>query len=69
MKCVQVELIVPIELLLSVTCYLGLSICYLLYDAFYMKLAITCKNLFLSLIVVRLVIFTKVTIISASHYA
>ena len=39
----------------SVTCYLSLAFCYLLsvtcyiyllYDAFYLKLAITCKNLY-----------------------
>ena len=32
--------------LLSITCLMLLAICYLLYDAFYLKLAITCKNLF-----------------------
>ena len=34
-----------------------LDICYLISDVFYLKLAITCKNLFFSLVVVRLVIF------------
>ena len=38
-------------------CYLQLAICDLLSDSFYLKLATTCKNLFLSLVVVRLVIF------------
>ena len=33
------------------------GVCYLLYVYFYLKLAISCKNLFLSLFVVRLVIF------------
>ena len=42
---------------LSVTCSLRLAIYYLLTESFYLKLAITCKNLFLSLVVVRLVIF------------
>ena len=37
---------------LSVTCYMWLNIWI-----FYLKLATTCKNLFLSLVVVRLVIF------------
>ena len=40
-----------------VTYYLWLSNCYLLAESFYLKLAITFKNLFLSLVVVRLVIF------------
>ena len=39
------------------TCYLWLAICYLLSESFFLKFAITCKNLFLSLVVVRLVIF------------
>ena len=34
-----------------------LAICELLSESFYLKLAIICKNLFLSLVVVRLVIF------------
>ena len=38
---------------LSVTC----CICYFLSDTFNKQLAITCKTLFLSLVVVRLVIF------------
>ena len=38
--------------LLSVTCYLWLDIWI-----FYLKLAITCKNSFLSIVVVRLIIF------------
>ena len=42
---------------LSLTCYLWLATCYLLSVYFYLKLAITCKNLFLSLVVVRLFIF------------
>ena len=36
---------------------MALAICYLLSESFFLKLAITCKYLFLSLIVVRLVIF------------
>ena len=43
------------------TCYLLLSICYLLSESFYLKIAITCKNLFPFAPVVRLVIFSKVT--------
>ena len=43
--------------LLSDDCYLLLAICDLLSDSFYLKPATTCKNLFLSLVVVRLVIF------------
>ena len=43
--------------MLSDDCYLQLAICDLLSDSFYLKLATTCKNLFLSLVVVRLVIF------------
>ena len=35
------------------------AICNLLSESFYLKLATTCKNLFLSLVVVRLVIFFK----------
>ena len=42
---------------LSVTCYLSLANCYLLSDSFYLQHAKTCINLFLSLVVVRLVIF------------
>ena len=34
-----------------------LAICELLSESFYLKLVIICKNLFLSLVVVRLVIF------------
>ena len=30
---------------LSVTCYLSCVFCYLLSDAFYLKLAMTCKDL------------------------
>ena len=41
-----------------VECYLWLSICYLLSESFYLKLAITCKNLFPFASVVRLVIFS-----------
>ena len=33
------------------------AICYLLTESFYLKLAITCKNFFLPLVVVRLVFF------------
>ena len=56
------HLIVAFGLLLSVTCYLSLATyyllsCLLLSDAFYLQLVNTCKNLFLSLVVVRLVIF------------
>ena len=40
-----------------ITCYLWLAICFLLSESFYLKLATTCKNWFLSLVVVRLVIF------------
>ena len=43
--------------ILFATCYLWLAICYLLTKSFYLKLALTCKNFFLSLVVVRLVIF------------
>ena len=45
-------------------CYMLLAICDLLYvdllitESFYLKLAINCNNYFLSLVVVRLVIFT-----------
>ena len=42
---------------LPVHCYLWLVICDLISESFYLKLVITCKNLFLSLVVVRLVIF------------
>ena len=45
--------------LLFGTCYLWLAIC-----SFFLKLAITCKNLFLSLVVVCLVIFFSITICS-----
>ena len=51
------HLIFLIRWWLFVTHYLWLAICYLLYESFYMKLAITPKNLFLSFVVVRLVIF------------
>ena len=37
--------------------YLSLAICYFMTDYFYLKLAITCKNLFPFAPVVRLVIF------------
>ena len=47
--------------MLSDDCYLHLAICELLSDSFYLKLASTCKNLFLSLVVVRLVIFKCLT--------
>ena len=39
--------------MLSNDCYLQLAICDLLSDSFYLKLATSCKNLFLSLVVVR----------------
>ena len=39
------------------THYRWLALCYLLSESFYLKLVTTCKNLFLSLVVVRLVIF------------
>ena len=42
---------------LSVTQYLWLALIYLLSESFYLKLAVTCKNLSLSLVVVRLVFF------------
>ena len=42
---------------LSVTCYLWLAKCYLLSKSFHMRLDITCKNLFLLLVVVCHVIF------------
>ena len=42
---------------LSVPCYLWRAKCYLLSEYFHLKLDITCKNLFFSLVVVRLVIF------------
>ena len=45
---------VAISDLLSLACYM---LCYLLSDSFFLKLAITCKNLFLSLVVVPLIIF------------
>ena len=32
---------------------------HLISDVFYLKIAITCKNFFLSLVVVRLVIFSN----------
>ena len=43
--------------LLFVSCYLLLAICYFIYDDFYLKLAITCKNLFPFAPVVCLVIY------------
>ena len=45
---------------LSVTCYLWLAKCYLLSKSFHLRLDITCKNLFLSLVVVHLVIFSLI---------
>ena len=45
--------------LLFVSCYLLLAICYFISDNFYLKLAITCKNLFPFAPVVRLVIFSS----------
>ena len=49
-------MLVPITLLF-VSCYLLLAIFYFISDDFYLKLAITCKNLFPFAPVVRLVIF------------
>ena len=43
--------------MLFASCYLWLAICYLLTESFFLKLAITCKNLFPFAPVVRLVIF------------
>ena len=43
--------------MLFVTRYLLLAICYMLSESFYLKLATACKNLFISLVAVRLVIF------------
>ena len=37
-------------------------ICYIIYKSLYLKFAITCKNLFLSLVVVRLVIFSWISV-------
>ena len=42
---------------LFVACYLSFAICYLISGDFYLKLAITYKNLFPFAPVVRLVIF------------
>ena len=50
-------MIIAICYMLSVIRYLLLAICYLISEYFFLNLAITCKNLFLSLVVVRLVIF------------
>ena len=71
------HLIFAVRWLLFVTRYLWLAIYDLLYVTcyvcFYLKLDITCKNLFLSLVVVRLVIFFFNTqhffiLISATKY-
>ena len=50
--------------MLFVTRYLWLAICYLLYESVYLKLAITSKNLFLSLVNVLLVIFLLIALLS-----
>ena len=56
-RLIQLYLSLARFALLHVMCYLLIALCYLLSEAFHLKLAITCKNLFLSLVVVRLVIF------------
>ena len=45
--------------LLFVSWYLLLAICYFIFDNFYLKLAISCKNLFPFAPVVRLIIFHR----------
>ena len=45
-----------------------LVICDLLSESFYLKLATTCKNLFLSLIVARLVIFLNTSLEVLTKY-
>merc|ERR1711954_111121 len=49
---------IPICYSLSVTCLMSVAICYLLYDAFYLKLLLA-KSCFLSLLVVHLVFLSK----------
>ena len=46
---------------MQVCMYAGMQVLarYLLSESFYLKLAITCKNLFLLLVAVRLVVFKK----------
>ena len=48
---------VTFNIFYMMTRYLWFVICYLISEYFFQNLAITCKNLFLSLVVVRLVIF------------
>ena len=55
--------------MLFATCYLWLAICYLLTKSFYLKLAITCRNFFLSLVVVRHVIFLYCNLLPTYYIA